>query len=326
MRVLLAVALGAGLLAVFPPAASAARGAIPLHAVVLGGAGGSLVVRTRGSTGQLAAGTYRWAAPAAAVGLAPGTEIDALLEGRRLADVRPASAFVAGIPGSLIVHRVKEGDALPDRTLVDQDGDVRRLSEWHGKALVLSFVYTRCPDQQVCPAISGKFAYLQHHVDPATTHLALVSLDPPFDSPSVLRRYGEGFAADASRWSLLTGEGSEVKALLDSFGVSSLQDAPGHYIHEDDLVLVRPDGRVAEIIPTSGWDPTTVIAEVAALSGRSSNPFQRLMLAAVAGIASLCGGYSVPLVMTELTAIGISMVGAVVVGIWFTWRVFVRGD
>ncbi len=342
MRAFLEVAFGAALLAASSAAALAAPSApasalalhrqpapvaIPLHGTVIGPGGpGRIVLRTAGSTGQLAAGVYRWRAPGPAMHLASGTEVDALLEDGRLADVRPAGRFVAGIPGSLVVRKLAVGDLLTDRTLVDQRGTVRRLSEWRGKSLVLSFVYTRCPDQLVCPAISGKFAYLQRHIDPATTHLALVSLDPPFDSPSVLRRYGAAFAADPSRWSLLTGEASEVKALLDAFGVSSLQDGPGHYVHDDDLVLVRPGGRIAEIIPTAGWDPGSVIAEVNALAGRAANPLQRLMLAAVAGIASLCGGYSVAGVLTELGAIGISILGAIVVGVWFTWRVLVRGD
>ncbi|HZO94250.1 MAG TPA: SCO family protein [Candidatus Baltobacteraceae bacterium] len=321
---LLAVALGAGFLAALPARALAT---VPLHGVIVGAGGpGHVVMRTAGATGELAAGTYRWAARPDVVAMKPGTEVDALLDGDRLDDVRGATPFVAGIPGALVVKKVQPGDLLADRTLVDQTGTVRRLADWRGKSLVLSFIYTRCPDQLVCPAISGKFAYLQHHIDPKTTHLALVSLDPPFDSPAVLRRYGRTFGADASRWSLLTGEGSEVKALLDAFDMSSLQDGPGHYVHDDDLVLVKPDGRIAEIIPTAGWDPGSVLAEVSALDGRASNPFQRLMLAAVAGIASLCGGYSVAGVMTELTAIGISILGAIVVGVWFTWRVFVRGD
>ncbi|HTW83286.1 MAG TPA: SCO family protein [Candidatus Sulfotelmatobacter sp.] len=306
-------------------APASAAGVVPIHATVLGaGERGQLVVRSAGVTGELPAGTYRWAVtPASAARLAPGTEIDGLLMGRRLTAVRAATAFVAGLPGSLTVRHLNRGDLLGDRTLVDQDGVVRHLADWRGKSLVLSFVYTRCPDLAICPAISGKFAYLQHHIDPRDTHLALVSLDPTFDSPSVLKRYGAQFAADPARWSLLTGEGSEVKALLDAFEVSSLQDGPGHYIHQDDLVLVNPNGRIAEIIPTAGWDPGDVLAEVQALAGKASNPFQRLMLAAVAGIAALCGGYSLAGVVTELAAIGITFIGAVVLGVWFTWR-FVR--
>jgi protein SCO1/2 len=303
-----------------------ASGVLPIHGTVLAAGGaGHIVVRALGVTGELPPGTYRWTARANVDRLAPGTEIDGLLRDARLQDVRPASAFVAGLPGSLRVRTLRTGDPLGDRILVDQDGIVRHLAAWRGKSLVLSFVYTRCPDLQICPAISGKYAYMQHHIDPAHTHLVLVTLDPTFDSPSVLRRYGAQFAADPTRWSLLTGEGSEVKALLDAFQVSSLQDGPGTYIHEDDLVLVNPDGRIGEIIPTAGWDPAGVLAEVHALAGKASNPFQRLMLAAVAGIAALCGGYSIAGVITELAAIGITLIGAIVVGVWFTWRLVRHG-
>lgn len=315
----------ASLFAVSEPA----RAAFPIHAVVLGTGGhGEIVVRTHGATGELPPGTYRWRTSRPTARLAAGTEIDALLDGHplHLNAVRIASPFVAGLPGTLKVQRLQVGDALPDRTLVDQRGVVHQLSEWRGKSLLLSFIYTRCPDQQICPAISGKFAYLQHHIDPQRTHLVLVSLDPPFDSPSVLARYGAQFEADPKRWSLMTGEGSEVKALLDSFGVSSLEDAPGRYIHEDDLVMIHADGRIAEIIPTADWAPSDVLAELSAVDGKAANPFQRLMLAAVAGIASLCQGYSVSQVLVELGAIGLTLIFAFGLLAWWGWRILVRSD
>jgi protein SCO1/2 len=318
-----------GAVALLFAAAVPADAAFPIHGVVLGaGEHGQIVVRTSGATGELRPGTYRWPANRATAALPAGTEIDALLAGRpfHLEAVRVAAPFVAGLPGTLKVRRVQVGDTLPERTLVDQRGDLRHLGEWRGKSLLLSFIYTRCPDQQICPAISGKFAYLQHHIDPRRTHLVLVSLDPSFDSPSVLARYGAQFEADPSRWSLLTGEGSEVKALLDAFGVSSLEDAPGRYIHEDNLVMIHPDGRIAEIIPTADWGPTDVLAELSAVNGSAANPFQRLMLAAVAGIASLCQGYSVSQVLVELGAIGVTFVFAFGLLAWWGWRILVRND
>ncbi|HTJ24635.1 MAG TPA: SCO family protein [Candidatus Limnocylindria bacterium] len=305
-----------------------ASAAFPVHGVVLGGGQGQLVIRTQGAPGELPAGTYRWHTTQPGPAPAAGTEVDALVEGPpyRAIDVHPAGAFIAGLPGSLKVTLLHPGDGLPDRTLVDQQGRVHQLSEWRDKSVLLSFIYTRCPDQQICPAISGKFAYLQHHIDPSRTHLVLVSLDPMFDSPSVLARYGAQFDADASRWSLMTGEGAQVKALLDAFGVSSLEDEPGRYIHEDDLVMIRPGGTIAEIIPTAGWAPSDVLAELNAVNGGSGNSLQRLALAAVAGIASLCQGYSVSQIMVELGAIGITFVFAFGLLGWFGWRILMRGD
>jgi cytochrome oxidase Cu insertion factor (SCO1/SenC/PrrC family) len=320
------IALAAAAVSFFTVAAPASA-AFPIHAVVLGGTPRMVVFRTAGATGLLPPGTYRWPASLCARLPPTGTEVDALVDGPpyRLTDVHPASPFIAGLPGSLHVTLLHSGDGLPDRTLVDQHGTVHHLSEWHNKSLLLSFVYTRCPDQQICPAISGKFAYLQHQIDPRTTHLVLVTLDPTFDSPSVLARYGEQFDADASRWSLMTGEGEQVKALLDAFGVSSLEDAPGRYIHEDALVMVKPGGTIAEIIPTAGWAPQDVLAELKSVDGGSGNIFQRLMLAAVADIASLCQGYSVSQIMVELGAVGITFVFAFGLLGWFGWR-FMRGE
>jgi protein SCO1/2 len=326
MRVPL-LALATAVISFFSVSAPA-RAAFPVHGVVLGAASGQLVVRTKGAPGELPPGTYRWPATLSGAAPAPGTEIDALVEGPpyRVSDVQPAAPFIAGLPGSLRVTLLHVGDTLPDRTLVDQRGTIHHLGEWHDKSLLLSFIYTRCPDQQICPAISGKFAYLQHHIDPRKTHLVLVSLDPAFDSPSVLARYGAQFDADASRWSLVTGEGAQVKALLDTFGVSSLEDEPGRYIHEDNLVMIRPGGTIAEIIPTAGWAPTDVLAELSTVEGGSGSFLQRLTLAAVAGIASLCQGYSVSQVMVELGAIGLTLIFAFGLLGWFGWRILMRGE
>ncbi len=306
-----------------------ADAAYPVHAVVLASAPDVVVARTRGATGLLAAGTYRFAVDARHPRLASGSEIDALIDGRRdgmlrLADITPAPAFVLGLPSALRVRAVHAGDTLPDVSLVDQDGRRVNLAQWRGKTVVLSFVYTRCPLTNVCPAVSGKFSYLQRHIDPATTHLAVVTLDPEFDSPSVLQRYGVGYETDASRWSLLTGEGHEVAALLDAFSISPLQDGPGDFIHDEALVIADPTGTVREIIPTPGWDPNDVLAEVHALQGQHANPLRRFMLAAVAGIAALCGGYSFAAVMVELTAIGITFLGCGVLLVWVIWRMFLN--
>jgi protein SCO1/2 len=61
----------------------------------------------------------------------------------------------------------------------------------------LSFVFTRCPDPTICPAISGKFLYLQRHLDPERFHLVEITLDPTYDSPPVLKRYSAIFGADS---------------------------------------------------------------------------------------------------------------------------------
>jgi len=86
-------------------------------------------------------------------------------------------------------------DALPDVSLVDQDGKPLRLADYRGKAVALTFVFTRCPLPDFCPLMMKKFAAahaaLAREPDLAErTRLLTVSFDPGHDTPDVLRAYG----------------------------------------------------------------------------------------------------------------------------------------
>jgi cytochrome oxidase Cu insertion factor (SCO1/SenC/PrrC family) len=327
VRSLLAVLVGAvSLFALALPA----EAAYPLHAIVVARSGDVLVARTSGSTGTLPAGTYRFAIDRSTPTPASGSEIDAIADGARgglqhLTDVVETPPFIAGLPSELHVRALRAGDRLPDARFVDQNGRIVHLGQWTGKTTLLSFVYTRCPLLNVCPAVSGKFAYLQRQIDPQKTHLIIVTLDPAFDSPSVLARYGEKYGSDALRWSLVTGEQSVVKRLLDRLQIAPLQDSPGNIIHEEALVIAGPSGTIRQVIPTPDWDPNGVLAEVRNEQGLASNPFERLWLAAVAGIAAICGGESVASVLVVVFATFLCIAISAAIGLWFVWRLM-RGE
>ncbi len=220
-----------------------------------------------------------------------GEEFDAIQAQGKLEAVTASQGYTAGLPDARNLTTLNLGDRLPPIQLLDQRGQVLRLDQaWLGKTVVLSFVFTRCPDALICPAISGKFAYLQDHLDAARTHLVEVSLDPAYDSPKVLAAYGARFGAIPERWSLVTGEQSQIGLLINRFGLSSLQSQPGNFVHDDTLAIISPDGIITTLIPTVGWTPDDVIATVLHQQGHESNPLRRLELAAIAGVISLCGG------------------------------------
>src|SRR5262249_25516784 len=134
-----------------------------------------------------------------------------------------AAAFAPGMPDVAHATPVDNGSVLPSAELVDQSGRLRHLeSDFSGKTLLLSFVFTRCPDRQLCPAISGKYAYLQSRLDARRFALAEITLDPQYDSPAVLAAYGARYGADPRIWTLLTGKGSTIQQLLDAFRIDSM--------------------------------------------------------------------------------------------------------
>jgi protein SCO1/2 len=202
-----------------------------------------------------------------------------------------AGEFAPGLPDAGRVVPVELGNPIPAARLVDQEGGVVDLDRaFRGRVLLLSFVFTRCPDRTLCPAISGKFAYLQRRLDPRRYALAEITLDPPYDSPAVLRSYGDAYGARREQWALLTGTGSTIQRLLDAFRISSMRVSTNDFLHDDKLFIVTPAGRVAYVVETADWDPQAVIAQAQAVAGLPGNPFERFKLALVANVIALCGG------------------------------------
>lgn len=260
------------------------------------------------------------------VALRAGTGVDALLDRSTqpwtLRDPAPAAAFVAGLPNPGRVIPVDAGKPLPRATLIDQDEQLVQLHDaFRGKTMLLSFIFTRCPDTDVCIAISTKYAQLQHDLDPAHFALVEITLDPPYDTPAVLRAYQKQFGGDPAIWTLLTGTGSTIERVLDEFGISSLQTDSATYIHSDKLFIVTPQGRVAYVVNTAGWDPRGVVAEARAVEGMASNPFERFKLSLIASVVALCGGSQFAGIVTLEIALFFLIAIVVTISLWIVGRV-----
>jgi protein SCO1/2 len=299
---------------------------LPVHGVAMATfPDGTAIVRTDAVTRMLPPLIRRYKVMPA-TNLRAGTSFDALLDlsthPPTLRDAVPARAFAPGLPDAARAIPVDLGSALPPARLVDQDGRLVELDRvFAGRTLLLSFMFTRCPDRTLCPAISGKFAYLQGRLDPRRFALAEITLDPPYDSPAVLRAYGATYGARSGNWELLTGTGSAIQRLIDAFRISSMRVSADNFLHDDKLFIVTPAGRIATIVQTAAWDPTAVIAQADAVAGIASNPFERLKLALVAEAVAICGGSEFAgIALLELTLFVFLTVLAFI-GMWVVARV-----
>src|SRR5437870_1537236 len=109
----------------------------------------------------------------------------------------------------------KPGDNIPDFGLLNQDGKRIHLSQYRGQALVLTFIYTRCPQPDQCTLMSSNFAAIDQELQKqpelyAKTHLLSISFDPDYDTPKVMRSYGSSHTGRYSdetfqHWEFATG-------------------------------------------------------------------------------------------------------------------------
>jgi protein SCO1/2 len=299
---------------------------LPFHGVVVSPlSDSSAVVRSAAMPRTMPAQTrlYRLAPT---IALRAGTGVDGFLDRSTqpwtLRDPVPAAAFVAGLPTPGRVIPVDAGKPLPAALLVNQDERLVQLRDaFRGKTMLLSFIFTRCPDTDVCIAISSKYAQLQRDLDPAHFALVEITLDPPYDTPAVLRAYRKQFGGNPAIWTLLTGTGSTIERVLDEFGISSLQTNSDTYLHSDKLFVVTPQGRVAYVVNTAGWDPRGVAAEARAVEGMASNPFERFKLSLIASVVALCGGSQFAGIVTLEIALFFLIVIVVTISLWIVGRV-----
>ena len=164
-------------------------------------------------------------------------------------------------------ERLQTGEAVPDFTLTDQNGRPVRLSDFRGKAVVLTFIYTRCPLPNFCPLMSKNFQALQERFNkafPGRYQLLSVSIDPQFDQPAVLREYAQRYGSDEKHWTFATGTEDQIKFVADSMGLF-YQPENGQIAHDLRTALIGPDGRLVHLWKSNVWTPYEVHRMVAEL-------------------------------------------------------------
>lgn len=80
-----------------------------------------------------------------------------------------------------------------DFNLIDHHGQARTLKDFKGKAVVIFFGYTQCPD--VCPTSLSELAQAKRLLGPDGPRLQglFVSLDPERDTPEIMKNYMASF-------------------------------------------------------------------------------------------------------------------------------------
>ncbi len=227
--------------------------------------------------------------------LQAGNSIDATVDTSTdpwtLRDVTVSATLpVTNEPGVLRrVVPLHVGDTVPDTPFVDQTGRPFRFSALRGQDAVLAFVYTRCRDPRMCPLISAKFHALQQRIGTRPMHLVEVTLDPSYDRPAVLARYGKMFGADPRTWTLAVGDAEPTLDFAARFGITAFPDPDIGIIHAENTVEIGPDGRIRSMITETSWQPDEIIADVDNSHGDESNPFARFDLWLSRTAVAMCG-------------------------------------
>jgi protein SCO1/2 len=177
-------------------------------------------------------------------------------------------------------HVPAPGDAVPDFKLRNQDGRPIRLAQFKGKALLITFIYTRCPRPDFCPRVTFNFSQVNKQLaaNPALsakTHLLCVSFDPEHDTPERLRAYGATYiGSDAksafTHWDFAVPDEPVLKEMARFFDVGITSGPDDTITHTLSTTLIGPDGKVVKFYPGNEWTIEQVTADVKQVLGAKS--------------------------------------------------------
>jgi protein SCO1/2 len=169
-------------------------------------------------------------------------------------------------------HVPAPDDAVPDFKLRNQDGRAIHLGQFRGRALVITFIYTRCPLPNFCPRVTHNFAVLEKELaaNPALyarTELLSVSFDPEHDTPERLRAYGASYiGSDAknafAHWEFAVPEKPILVEMAKFFDLGMTSNADTTITHTLSTTLIGPDGKVVRFYPGNEWTPEQVLADL----------------------------------------------------------------
>jgi protein SCO1/2 len=134
----------------------------------------------------------------------------------------------------------------PDFKLENVDGKQVSLADTAGKAKLVYFFYSTCPD--VCLPTTFTLSKIQDRlaekgVFGTKTAIMSISFDPTHDTTAQLKEFSERYHADYKGWYFLRGEEASVIELAKKFGVMVAKDPKnGTFTHSNLFLLVDGKG------------------------------------------------------------------------------------
>jgi protein SCO1 len=246
--------------------------------------GRTVVIRHEAISNYMAAMTmpFKVTDPKELAGLQRGDEISFRLQVtgaeswvEHIAKIRPGSLPppAASSPAPAVTAR----PVLRDYKFTNELGQAVSLSDFRGQALAITFFYTRCPLPDYCPRLSKNFQAAQQKLEsrpgaPVNWHLLSISFDTEFDSPAMLKAYGDAYQYDAKHWSFLTGPADKIGELARQADVTYRYDA-GTFNHDFRTLIIDAAGRLQMVFPTTGDLSDQIVAEIIKAAAATNAPY-----------------------------------------------------
>jgi protein SCO1/2 len=143
------------------------------------------------------------------------------------------------------------------------------IASYRGKAVLVTFIYTHCPD--VCPLITSNLRVAQNLMGKATaakTQIIAVSVDPRGDTPKTVTAFLAHHEM-TGRMQYLLGSARELGAVWKAWGVGSERDAKNPDLVEHSGLIYGVTGSGKRLtIYAANFQPSDIVHDVPLLAAR----------------------------------------------------------
>jgi protein SCO1/2 len=157
--------------------------------------------------------------------------------------------------------------AEPPLALRDYLGHKVDISSYRGKAVLVTFIYTHCPD--VCPLITANLhnALAMLGAQAAKVHVVAVSTDPRGDTPAAVSNFLAKHGM-AGRMEYLVGTRAALIPVWRAWGVSSTNPTANDQVNHTAAVYgITGSGRVVTLY-AANFKPSDIVHDVPLLASQ----------------------------------------------------------
>lgn len=171
----------------------------------------------------------------------------------------PPAAADTDARTALRISQQALGRTLADTAFVDQAGQTVRLSAFHGKPVVVGYIYTSCA--QSCPVVietlKTAVSVARDALGAEGFHVAVLGFDVGRDTPDAMASFARRMGLP-SDWTLLSGDLPAVAAFTDAAGFTFFRSPKG-YDHMDQVTVADKDGVIYRQVYGATFDPPLLV-------------------------------------------------------------------
>ena len=154
-----------------------------------------------------------------------------------------------------ISDQLEMGTFISDCTFLSVDSTEISLSDFESKYIFISYIFTRCPMPNMCPALLVKNQYLSEKLIDENIQFVIISFDYIYDSPSILKNKYNNLINRFNNMTFLSSYGyvNDLNTISKETGISFWGIKENDIGHTMRSVLISPEGKLLSTYDGIDW-------------------------------------------------------------------------